>query len=128
MQTNMWSISRLDEGVSNIIPAYSGGAMMPDLGATPIIEGFSNIIYECETTGQLMQLYHETMGYPCKSTCCKAITAGYFKGWPGLTASRVHLFIKVLEETEMAHMDQQRQVMRSTKPVPIKPDTMEEVP
>ena len=37
MQTNMWRISLLYEGVSNIIPAYSDGAMMPDLGAMPII-------------------------------------------------------------------------------------------
>ena len=40
MQTKMWRISLLDEGVSNIIPAYSDSAMMPDLGVTPIIEGF----------------------------------------------------------------------------------------
>ena len=54
MQTNMLRISLLDEGLANIIPAYSDGAMMPDLGATPIIEGFSNNIYQCETTGQLI--------------------------------------------------------------------------
>ena len=29
MQTNMWRISLLDEGVSNIIPADSDGTMMP---------------------------------------------------------------------------------------------------
>ena len=58
----------------------------------------------------------------------KTITAGYFKGWPGLTASRVRGFIKVVEETEMGHMDQQWQGTRSTKPVSIKPDTMEEIP
>ena len=51
IQTNMWRISLLDGGVANIIPAYSGGDMMTDLGATPIIKGFSNSIYECETTG-----------------------------------------------------------------------------
>ena len=128
MQTNMWRISLFGEGVSNIIPAYSDGTMMPKLGATPIIEDFSNNIYECETTGQLIQLYHATMGYPYTSTQCKAITAVYFKGWPGLIAARVRRFIKVVEETEMGHMDQQRQGTRSTKPVPIKPNTMEEVP
>ena len=73
-----------------------------------ITEGFSNHIYECETTVQLIQFYHETMGYPCTSTWCKAITAGYFKGWPGLTAACVRRFIKVVEETEIGHMDQQR--------------------
>ena len=79
MQTNMWRISPLDEGVSNIIPADSDGAMIPELGSMPIPEVSANNIYECETTGQLIQFYHATMGYPCTSTWCKTITAGYFK-------------------------------------------------
>ena len=68
------------------------------------------------------------MGYPCTPTWCKATTIGYFKGYPGLNEARVRCFIKVLEETEMGHMDQQRQCMLSTKPVPINPNTMEKVP
>ena len=72
---------------------------MSELGVMPIIEGFSNNIYECETTGWIIQFYHETMGYPCTSTWCKAITVGYFKGWTGLTAERVCCFIKVVDET-----------------------------
>ena len=68
------------------------------------------------------------MGYHCTSTWCKAITAGYFKGWPGLTTTCVRRFVKVLEETEMGHMDQNRKGTRSTNPVPIETDTMEEVP
>ena len=68
MQTNMWCISFIDEGVSNIIPAYNYGAMMQELGSMPITEGFYNNIYECETTSQLIQFYHATMGYPCTST------------------------------------------------------------
>ena len=99
MQTNMWCISLLDEGVSNIIPAYSDGAMMPELGAMPISEGFSNNIYECETTGRIIQFYHATMGYPPTSTWYKAITTGYFKVCLGLTAARVRRFIKVVDET-----------------------------
>ena len=123
----MWRISLLDEGVANIIPAYSDGAMIPELGSMHITKGFSNNIYEYETTGQLIQFYHATMGYHCTYTWCKAITAGYFKGWPGLTAARVRRFIKIVEENEMVHMDQQRQGTSSTKPVPIDTDTMEEV-
>ena len=95
----MWRIYLLDEGVSNIIPAYSDGAMMPELGSMPITKGFSNNIYECEITGQLIQLYHETMGHPCMFTLCKAITEDYFKGCPGLTVVRVRRFMKVVEET-----------------------------
>ena len=97
MQTNMWRISPLDEGLSNIISDYSDGATMPYLGAIPITEGFSNNIYECETTGQIIQFYHAKMGHPCTSTWCKSTTTGYFKKWPGLTAARVCRFIKVVE-------------------------------
>ena len=68
------------------------------------------------------------MGYPCTSYWCKSITAGYFRGWPGFTAARVCIFIKVVEETEMGPKDQQRQGTCSTKPGLIDPDTMEEVP
>ena len=102
----MWRISLLDEGVSIIIPDDNAGAMMPELGYMPIPKSFSNNIYECETTGQLIQFYRATIGYPCTSTWCKAITAGYLKEWPGLTAARVRRFIKLVEETKMDHMYQ----------------------
>ena len=101
--------------------------MRPELGSMPITKGFSNNIYKCETTGQLIQFYHTTMGYTCTYTCCKSITAGYFKEWPCLTASHVRRFILVVEETEMGHMDQQQQGTRSTKPFLIGPYTIEEV-
>ena len=102
--------------------------MMPELGAMPIIEGFSRNIYECETTGRIIQFYHETMRYPCTSTWCKYITIGYFNVCTGFNAARIRCFIKVVDETEMGNMDQQRQDTGSTNPIPIKPDTMEEVP
>ena len=104
----MWRISLLDEGVSNITPADSESAMMPKLGSMCITKGFPNNIYECETMSQLIQFYRATMRYPCMSTWCKAITADYFKGCPGLTADCFRHFIKVVEETKMNHMDQQR--------------------
>ena len=84
MKTNMWRISLLDEGVPNIIPAHSDGAMMPDLGVMFIIKGIYNTIYECETTGQLIQFYHATMGYPCTYTWCKSITTATSRDGEGL--------------------------------------------
>ena len=88
----------------------------------------ANSIYECENTTQLIEFYHATLSYPAVSTWCKAITAGYFQGWPGLTAKRVRRFIKVSDETEMRHMDQQRQGIRSTKRTETEPDSMATVP
>ena len=101
----MWRISLIPDGSNNIVHAedttdFTSEVKMPSF--------FANSIYECETTGQLIRFYHATMGYPVTSTWCKAIDAGYFRGWPGLTLKRVCKFIKVELETEMGHMDQQK--------------------
>ena len=110
--TNMCRISLIPDGGNNIIPDDTttdseSEVKMPTL--------FVNSIYGCETTGQLIYFYHATMGYPVISTWCEAIDAGYFLGWPSLSAKRVRKFIKVSEETEMGHMDQRKVGIRSTK-------------
>jgi hypothetical protein len=125
LASRMWRISLIPDGGNNIIPAddtsdITSEVKMPDF--------FANSIYECETTGQLIHYYHATMGYPVTSTWCKAIDAGYFQGWPGLTSKRVRKFIKIVSETEMGHMDQRKVGIRSTKVEPVDPDSMEPVP
>ena len=88
---------------------------------------FAQSVYECDNTKQLIQFYHATMGNPVLSTWCKAIDAGYFRGWPGLTSKRVRKYIKVSEPTEMGHMDQRRTGIRSTKTTDTEGDSMEQV-
>ena len=61
------------------------------------------------------------MARPVVLTWCKAINAGYFQGWPSLTSKRVRENIKVVNETEMGHMDQRRTGIRSTRPKPKQP-------
>ena len=117
--TNMWRVSLIPDGGNNIILADDAPVPMPDF--------LANSIYECETTNQLIHFYHATMGFPVTSTWCKAIDAGYFRGWPSLTSKRVRKFIKVVGETEMGHMDQRKVGIRSTKP-DTDPDSMESVP
>ena len=56
------------------------------------------------------------MASPVISTWCKAIDAGYFQEWPSLTSKQVREHIKVVDETEMGHMDQRRTGIRSTRP------------
>jgi len=124
MRSNMWRISLLPDGGNNIIPAdeeedFNTEVPMPDF--------LANSIYECETTGQLIHFYHATMGFPVTSTWCKAIDAGYFRGWPDLTSKRVRHFIKVIEETEMGHMDQTKVGIRPTR-TKADPDSMKMVP
>ena len=118
MRSNMWRISLTDDGTNNVIPEDTG---INDQVEMPSF--FANSIYECENTDQLLQFYHATMGFPATSTWCKAIDAGYFKGWPGLTTKRVRRFIKVTDETELGHMDQRRAGIRSTR---VPPDTAPE--
>ena len=105
MRSNMWRISLLPDGGNNIIPDDEDQDCNTKV---PIPDFLANSIYECETTGQLIQFYHATMGFPVTSTWCKAIDAGYFRGWPGLTSKRVRRFIKVIEETEWVTWTKQK--------------------
>ena len=120
----MWHISLLPDGGNNIISADEDQDFNAEV---PIPDFLANSIYECETTGQLIHFYHATMGFPVTSTWCKAIDAGYFRGWPGLTSKRVRRFIKIVDETEMGHMDQTKVGIRSTH-TNADPDSMETVP
>ena len=126
MQSNMWHTFLTKNGTNNIIP---DDVSIEDQVKMSFF--FANSIYECENTDQLIQCYHTTMGFPATSTWYKAIEAGYFKGWSGLTSKRVRCFIKIVEETEMGHMDQRRAGIRSTLVPPetmAEPDSMELVP
>ena len=61
------------------------------------------------------------MASPVVSTWCKAIDADYFQGCPSLTSKRVREHIKVVDQTEMGHMDQRRTGIRSMRPKPKHP-------
>ena len=66
MQTNMWCISLLDEGVFNIIPAYTDGDMMPYLGATPIIEVFPTTFMNLKPQASLYKSTMQQRGIPAR--------------------------------------------------------------
>ena len=123
--SNMWRISLIPDGGNNIIQDDTASEFTSEVKMPAF---FANSIYECENTSQLIHFYHSTLGSPVVSTWCKAIDAGYFQGWPGLTSTRVRKFIKVSEETEMGHMDQRKAGIRSTKTKADEPDSMESVP
>ena len=115
--TRLWRMPFLPDRSNTSIPPNSN---IIDESSTPEIPTLlTNSIFECDRTDQLIQYYHATMGYPVISTWCKSITAGYFRGWPRLTSSRVRRHIKFATEIEMSHMDQQRQGTRSKKQTAI---------
>ena len=109
IETNMWRISLQDRESNNVTSDDKDvNWKLPAL--------FANHLYECENIKQLIQFYHATIFSPVISTWCKAIDAGYFQGWTSLTSRRVREHIKVVDETEMGHMDQRRTGIRSTRP------------
>jgi hypothetical protein len=66
------------------------------------------------TIPKLMSYLHGCAGYPTTSTWIQAINRGYYVGWPGLTASRVHRYLPKSEETALGHLKMVRQGTRST--------------
>jgi hypothetical protein len=59
---------------------------------------------------------HAAAGYPVLSTWLKAIEAGYFATWPGLTATTVRRYLPASIISAKGHLDQQRANTRSTQP------------
>jgi len=98
----MWRISLIPDGGNNVINSVGTNNLT---SVVEIPSFFANSIYACGNTGQLIRFYYATMGYPVTSTWCKAIDAGYFRGWPSLTSARVRKFIKIVPGTEMGHLD-----------------------
>ena len=75
--------------------------------------------YTARSIPNLMQFLHACAGFPTVATWSKAIDAGYYLGWPGLTASRVRKYLPDSEETTLGHQKLVRQGLRSTrKPAP----------
>ena len=53
------------------------------------------------------------LGWDPKTTLIAAANSGYLKGCPGLTASAINKFITIEDATEMGHMKQLQQGVRS---------------
>jgi hypothetical protein len=85
--------------------------------ATPLTAHAYNL-YKCSTIHQLTHFYNACLNYPVIATLIKAIHMGYFKGWLGLTANRIHHHIDVSVESAKGHIDQVRQGLCSTWPAP----------
>ena len=78
--------------------------------------------YKQQAVPALIRYLHACAGYPTKETWIKAINAGYYLTWPGLTAARVRRFLPKTEETAIGHMQAQRGHVRSTKPSVTSPE------
>ena len=72
-------------------------------------------VYNLPTITQTIKYLHAAAGYLTEDTWIKAIKAGNYISWPGLTATAVRKHFPESDETQKGHMKRQRQGVRSTK-------------
>ena len=106
--TGLWRIALLSVG-SNLpsIPKYDKPTTLAAYSAydLPIVEA-------------LIRYFHTVAGYPVWSSWLKAIGAGNYSSWPGLTLTSTTKYCPSAKATIMRYLVQKRQVVRSTKPKP----------
>jgi hypothetical protein len=73
-----------------------------------------------KTKADLVAFLHAACFSPATSTFLRAIKAGYFATWPGLTPELVTQHLPKSIASVKGHLDQQRKNVRSTKPTPTK--------
>ena len=70
--------------------------------------------YEIRVIPALITYLHGCAGFIPKPTWIAGINAGFYDGWPGLTAARVRLHLQKSEHTVMGHLKMVSQGLRST--------------
>jgi hypothetical protein len=83
----------------------------------------ANNVHEMRNQSDLVAYLHHACFSPTKSTWLKAINAGYFATWPGLTAELVSKHLPKSIATAKGHRRQERQNLRSTA-TPLRPKTL----
>jgi hypothetical protein len=86
----------------------------PPLSLAP--QHAANSVYELTKKRDIVRYLHQACCSPVSSTWIKAIDAGYFATWPGLTAELVRKHLPKSLATSKGHMRHERQGLRSTKP------------
>ena len=111
--TRLWRVPLTSEGGDRITPPTAPSEYDPSSGI--VFHAKINSIYECENKEQLTKYYHASLGSHPKSTLIEAANSNYLRGCPGLDATAIRKFIAVEDATEMGHMKQIQQGIRSTK-------------
>ena len=81
-----------------------------------VIQYAANAAIAKETVPERLAFLHWCAGSPQLSTWCKAIDAGYYRSWPGLTSKLVRKHMPQSIPMIKGHLDQQRKNIKSTKP------------
>ena len=114
----LWHMSLLPDKATVPLPTSSPPPMHTSLQA------FSD--YDLPSVEYLLQYFHITADFPVQDTWIKAVQAGNFKSWPGLTFQNANKYFTMSKETTKGNMVQKRQNVRSTKrkhtnPIALRP-------
>ena len=102
----LWKIS-LKPGESNL-------PSMPNDDKRATLAAY--IAYDLPSVAALIRYFHAVAGYPVRCTWFKAIGAGTYSSWSGITLANATKYCPSAEATIMWHLVQKRQGVRSTKP------------
>ena len=87
----------------------------------PLQQGQMNaVISSNKSKTELTQFLHATCGFPVVSTFRTSISNGNFIGFPGIDSVSLKKHLPPSIPTAKGHLKQERQGLKSTKPVPIK--------
>ena len=112
---------RSDASVSRLwrITLEPGKANLPSM---PHDENMATLLaysdYDPPCVEALIRYFHFAAGYPVQSTWLKAISAGNYSSWPGLTLANATKYRPSASSTIMGHLIPKRQGVRSNKPKP----------
>ena len=115
--TNMALRSSMDGRVQNG-PRLWRMFLLPDKATVQIptsipppmhtsLQAFS--AYDMTSVEELVHYFHVSSGFPVWDTWIKAIQAGNFKSWPGLTLKNATKYCPMSKETIKGHMVQKHQ-------------------
>ena len=71
--------------------------------------------YDLPYVEALVKYFHVAAGYPVQDIWIKAIKAGNYESWPGITYNNAAKYCPSSDETTKRHMVQTCQNLRSTK-------------
>jgi hypothetical protein len=74
-----------------------------------------NSVYSIPLTKGKIKFLHTAVGYSVEDTWIKAINAGNYLTWPGLSVKAVRHHFPKFDETQKGHMKKQRQNVRLTR-------------
>ncbi len=88
-------------------------------------EEYLHSVYKLPSIERTVRYLHTAAGHPPEDTWVKAVGCGNYNLWPHIDTKNVMKYIPELEETQLGHMQGQRQGVKlicPKQPVDISPD------